>query len=33
MDIHDFLLMTLDGKMLTGLFEHEWLRPAIIRIA
>ena len=23
--------MTLDGKLLRGLFEHEWLKPAIIR--
>ena len=23
--------MMLDGKILRGLFEHEWLKPAIIR--
>ena len=30
-DPHDYLLMTLDGKILRGLFEHERLKPAIIR--
>ena len=24
--------MTLDGKLLRGLFEHERLKPAVIRI-
>ena len=28
---HNYLLMTLDGKMLRGLFEHERLMPAILR--
>ena len=28
-DPHNYLIMTLDGKMLTGLFEHERLKPAI----
>ena len=28
---HNYLLMTLDGKVLRGLFEHERLKPAIIR--
>ena len=23
--------MTLDGKILRGIFEHEWLKPAVIR--
>ena len=26
-DPHNFLLMTLDGKILRGLFEHERLKP------
>ena len=30
-DPHIFLLMTLDGIMLKGIFEHERLKPAIIR--
>ena len=30
-DPHNYLLMTLDGKILKGIFEHEWLKPAIIR--
>ena len=30
-DLHNFLLMTLDGKILWGLFEHERLKPAILR--
>ena len=30
-DLHNYLLMTLDGKILWGLFEHEWLKPAILR--
>ena len=28
---HNYLLMTLDGKILWGLFEHERLKPAILR--
>ena len=28
---HHYLLITLDGKFLRGLFEHEWLKPAVIR--
>ena len=31
-DAHTYLLMTLDGRILRGLFEHERLKPAIIRI-
>ena len=27
------MLMMLDGKILRGLFEHERLKPAIIRIS
>ena len=30
-DPHNYLLMTLDGKILWGLFEHERLKPANIR--
>ena len=30
-DPHNYLLMTLDGKILRGLFEHERLKPTIIR--
>ena len=30
-DSHKYLLMTLDGKILRGLFEHERLKPASIR--
>ena len=30
-DPHNYLLMTLDGKLLRGLFEHERRKPAVIR--
>ena len=30
-DLHNYLLMTLDGTLLQGLFEHERIKPAIIR--
>ena len=30
-DPHKYLLMTLDGRILRGLFEHERLKPANIR--
>ena len=30
-DLHNYLLMTLDGKLSRGLFEHERLKPAVIR--
>ena len=30
-DLHNYLLVTLDGKILHGLFEHERLKPAILR--
>ena len=33
MDPHNYLLMTLDGRILRGLFEHERLKPANIRIS
>ena len=29
-DPYNYLLMTLDGKTLRGLFDHERLKPAII---
>ena len=28
---HNYLLMTLDGKILRGIFEHQRLKPAMIR--
>ena len=31
-DPNNYLLMTLDGKILGGLFEHERLEPTIIRM-
>ena len=30
-DPHNYLLMTLDGKILRGLFKHERLKPTTIR--
>ena len=30
-DLHNYLLVTLDGKILQGLFEHERLKPATLR--
>ena len=30
-DLHKYLFMTLDGKILCGLFKHERLKPAILR--
>ena len=30
-DLHNYLFMTLDGKLLQGLFEHERIKPAVIR--
>ena len=30
-DPHNYLLMTFDGIILKGLFEHETLKPAIIK--
>ena len=30
-DPHNYLLMALDGKIMQGLFEHERLKPAILR--
>ena len=32
-DPHNYLLMTLDGKILSGLFEHERLQPMNIRMS
>ena len=30
-DSHNYLLMTLDGIILKGIFEHERLKPTVIR--
>ena len=30
-DPHNYLIMALDGKILRGIFEHERLKPAIIK--
>ena len=30
-DLHNYLLMTLDGKLLQCLFAHERIKPAVIR--
>ena len=30
-DLHNYLLMTLDGKLLQGLFEQKRIKPAITR--
>ena len=30
-DLHNYLPMTLDGRILQGLFEHERLKPTILR--
>ena len=30
-DPHNYLLMTLDGKLLQGLFEHKRIKPGVIR--
>ena len=30
-DRHNYLLMTIDGQLLRGLFEHERLKPAMIK--
>ena len=32
-DPHNYLLMTLDGKILRGLFKHERLKPTNIRMS
>ena len=32
-DAHNYLLMTLDGKILRGLFDHERLKPVNIRMS
>ena len=31
-DPHNYLLMTIDGKLLRGLYEHKRLKPTVIRI-
>ena len=30
-DLHNYLLMTLDGKLLRGLFEHERIKQAMYK--
>ena len=30
-DPHNYLLMTIDGQLMRGLFEHERLKPAILK--
>ena len=30
-DPHNYLLMAIDGKLLGGLFEHERLKPVVIK--
>ena len=30
-DPHNYLLMTIDGKLLRGLFEHERLKPEVVK--
>ena len=30
-DLHNYLLVMLDGKILRGLFEHERLKQAVLR--
>ena len=30
-DPHNYSLMTLDGKLLQGLYEHKRIKPAVIR--
>ena len=32
-DPHNYLLMTLDGKILRGLFEYERLKPTNVRMS
>ena len=31
LDPHNYLLMTMDGKLLRGVFEHERLKPAVLK--
>ena len=30
-DLHSYILMTLDGNLLRGLFEHGRLKPVVLR--
>ena len=30
-DAHNYLIMTMDGVMLRGIFEHKRLKPTVIR--
>ena len=29
-DLHNYLLMTIEGQLMRGLFEHEMLKPATL---
>ena len=31
-DPHNYLLMTIDGQLMRGLFEHERLKPALLKM-
>ena len=31
-DPHNYLLMTIEGQLMRGLFEHERLKPAILKM-
>ena len=31
-DPHNYLLMTIEGELMRGLFEHERLKPAILKM-
>ena len=31
-DPHNYLIMTIDGQLMRGLFKHERLKPAVIRM-
>ena len=31
MDPHNYLLMTMDGKLLRGVFEHERIKPMVLK--
>ena len=30
-DLHSYLLVTMDGKLLRGVFEHERLKPVVLK--
>ena len=31
-DLHNYLLMTIEGQLMRGLFEHKRLKPVILHI-